>query len=163
MFCPSPGMMIEIDCIAYKPEPAGKIRSRSKVSLTEDHHVIQTLPSNGANHPLRECIPPGTPGCADDLLHTQGLDSTMKLVSIRRIPLADQVALATLFGQNFHYLLPGPFSARRFRDSEVKDLPALMLQHEKHEQHLHADRRYREEVNRDAFSHVILEERLPGL
>jgi hypothetical protein len=45
------------------------------VSLTEDHHVIQTFTSNGADHPLRECILPWTPGRADDLLHAQGLES----------------------------------------------------------------------------------------
>jgi hypothetical protein len=50
-----------------------------------------------------------------------------------------------------------------FRDSEMKYCPPLMLQHEKHEQNPQADRRYREEINRDDFPDVILEERFPGL
>jgi hypothetical protein len=50
-----------------------------------------------------------------------------------------------------------------FRDCEMKYLPPLMLQHEKHEQNPQPDRRYREEVNRNDFPDVILEERLPRL
>jgi len=61
--------------------------------------MIQTLTSNRADHALRECILPGTPGRADDLLHAQRLDSTPKLVAIGRITVADQVPLGALFGK----------------------------------------------------------------
>ena len=104
-----------------------------EVSLTEDYHVIQTLTSNGADHPLHKRILPGATRRADDLLHAQGLDSTPELVAIGRIAVTEQVPLATLFGQGFPYLLTGPFGARMFRDSEMKYFPPLMLQNEKHE------------------------------
>src|ERR1700730_12636070 len=51
-----------------------------------------------------------------------------------------------LFGEGFHHLLRGPFGARMFRDSEMKYLPPLMFQHEKHKQNPQADSRYSEEV-----------------
>ena len=89
--------------------------------------MIQTFTSNRADHPLRECILPGTPGRADDLLHAQRLDSTPKLVAIGRIAVADQVPLGALFGEGFHHLLRGPFGGRMFGDAEVKFSPPLML------------------------------------
>src|SRR5450631_3809133 len=118
-----------------------------QVSLTEDHHVIQTLPSNRADHALRECILPGAPGRADDLLHAQRLNATTKLVAIDSIAVADQVPLGALFLEGLHHLLPGPLGSRMFRDCEMKYLPPLMLQHQKHKQNPQADRRYSEEVD----------------
>jgi hypothetical protein len=112
--------------------------------------------SNRADHPLRECILPGTPGCADDFLHAQRLDSTPKLVAIGRIAVADQVPLGSLFREGFHHLLRGPFGVRMFRNSEMKHLPPLMLQHEKHEQNPQADSRYGEEVDGDDLPNVVL-------
>jgi hypothetical protein len=114
--------------------------------------MIQTLTSNRADQPFRECILPGTPGSADDLLHAQRLDSTTKLVSINGIAVADQVPLGTLFGQGFHHLLPGPFGARMFSDAEVTP---LMLEHNKHEQNPQPDRRYSEEIDSDDLPNVV--------
>src|ERR1700730_2573506 len=61
-----------------------------------------------------------------------------------------------LFGEGFHHLLRGPFGARMFRDSEMKYLPPLMFQHEKHKQNPQADSRYREEVDGDDLPNVVL-------
>jgi hypothetical protein len=95
-------------------------------------------------------------GRTDDLLHAQRLDSTPELVAIGRIAIADQVPLGALFRECFHHLLSGPFGARMFRDSEMKYLPPLMLQHEKHEQNPQADCRYGEEVDGDDLPNVVL-------
>jgi Phage integrase family len=59
------------------PEPWRAGHHLGEVSLTEDHHVIQTLTSNRTDHPLCECILPRTPGRADDLLAwpTTGFDA----------------------------------------------------------------------------------------
>src|ERR1700730_5168952 len=61
-----------------------------------------------------------------------------------------------LFGEGFHHLLRGPFGARMFRDSEMKYLPPLMFQHEKHKQNPQADSRYSEEADADVLPSVVL-------
>jgi hypothetical protein len=58
--------------------------------------------------------------------------------------------------EGFHHLLRGPFGVRMFRNSKMKHLPPLMLQHEKHEQNPQADSRYGEEVDGDDLPNVVL-------
>jgi hypothetical protein len=43
-----------------------------------------------------------------------------------------------------------------FGDAEMKNLGTLVFDHEEHEQHLQADRRHGEEVNREDLADVIL-------
>jgi hypothetical protein len=93
--------------------------------------MIQTLMSNRANQPFGECVLPRTSWRADDLFDPQRLNSASKLVAIDNVTVADQIWLSLPFGEGFDHLLRGPFGARMFRDSEMKYLPPLMLQHEK--------------------------------
>jgi hypothetical protein len=46
---------------------------------------------------------------------------------------------------------------------EVQDAPSIMGQHQKHVEYLEADRRHREEVDRNQLLRVILQECAPGL
>ncbi len=78
----------------------------------------------------------------DDLFDPQRLNSASKLVAIDNVTVADQIWLSLPFNEGFDHLLRDPFGARMFRDSEMKYLPPLMLQHEKHKQNLQTEGRH---------------------
>jgi len=50
--------------------------------LTEHHHMIEAFPPNRADQSLGEGILPGTPGCGDDLSHSQRSDATAKFAAV---------------------------------------------------------------------------------
>ena len=134
-----------------------------KVSLIENHNMVQTLTSNRANQPFGQCVLPRTPRRSDDVIDPQRLYPVPELVAIDSVTVADQVCFGVPFGEGFDHLLCGPFGTRVFRDPEMKHLPPLMLQHDKNEQNPQADSRHGEEVDSDDFPEVVLQESLPSL
>ena len=59
--------------------------------LVEDDHMVETLTSNGADHPFDEWILPRGARCGKDLLHPKTVDATIEvrsvgLVSVRICP-----------------------------------------------------------------------------
>jgi hypothetical protein len=48
-------------------------------------------------------------------------------------------------------------------DIEMQHLATTVFEHDEHEQHSHADRRYREEIDRHQLTEVVVKKRLPSL
>ncbi|MCU1293437.1 MAG: hypothetical protein JWP08_2287 [Bryobacterales bacterium] len=68
--------------------------------------------------------------------------------------------------QRRHFEAPSassPLSCRMCCHREVKNVPALMRQHQEHIQDLKANRRHGEEINRNEALEVVFQERSPSL
>ena len=50
--------------------------------LVEDDHVVETLTSNGADHPFDQWILPRRARCGKDLLHPEAADATVEVRSV---------------------------------------------------------------------------------
>ena len=50
--------------------------------LVEDDHVVETLTSNGADHPVDQWILPRGARCGKDLLHPETVDATIEVRSV---------------------------------------------------------------------------------
>ena len=118
------------------------------MSLTQNHDVIQAFPSNRTDQPFHECILPGTSGGCEDLLYSERVNATAKLVAVDGVTVANQIMLGITFCEGFYDLLRRPFGGRMFGDTEVKDSAALVFDHEENKQYLQADRRHGEEIDR---------------
>ena len=77
-------------------------------------------------------------------------------MAVERITVADEVTLRIAFRKSFDNLLTGPFGGWMFGDPRVKNSSPPMLDHQEHEQYPQADRRHREEIDRDDLSDMIL-------
>src|SRR5713101_2226918 len=65
------------------------LQQPAKVSLIQNHNMVQALTSNRANQPLGKCVLPRTPRCSDNLFDPQGLDSVPKCAAVAGITVAD--------------------------------------------------------------------------
>jgi hypothetical protein len=79
------------------------------------------------------------------------------------VTVAEQEAWELVKGKCFPQLLCGPLRGRMSGHIEVQDATSVMGQHQKHVEYLEADRRHREEVDRNQLLRVILQECAPGL
>jgi len=133
-----------------------------EVALAEDHHMIQALPADAADHPLGICILPRTPRRGQDLVHAQVYEPLLKPLAIYRISVAEQVLRSSLPGEGCDELLCCPLRCRMLGHIEMEDLPPVVRQHDQHEEDLEPDRRHGEEIEGNELRHVGLEEGPPG-
>ena len=92
--------------------------------------MIQALTANRTDQPFREGILPWAPGCGDNLLHGQGLNTATKCIAIDRVTIPNQIPFGFTFRKHLGHLLSRPFRCRMFGDAKVKNSPALMLDDE---------------------------------
>ncbi len=79
------------------------------------------------------------------------------------IAIAQQIAWCRVPRKGFSQLARRPFGGRVSGDGAVENAPTIVGQHQEDGQNLKADRRYREEVDRNQALHMVLQERPPGL
>ncbi len=53
--------------------------------LVEDNHMVETLTSNGADHPLDQWILPRRARCGKDLLHPETGDASIEVRSVELV------------------------------------------------------------------------------
>ena len=59
--------------------------------LIKDDHVVETLTSNGADHPFDEWILPRGARCGKDLLYPETVDATIEVRSVGLVSVPYQV------------------------------------------------------------------------
>src|SRR5215469_17124950 len=125
--------------------------------------MIQAVTPDGSDQPFHVGPLPWTCWRAEDFLDAHASDSLLELTPIDLVTIAQQVAWCGIFGKRLYHLLSCPTSRRMLRHVEVNDAPAMMSQHDKHEQHPKADGRHGEEVDRDEMLDMVVQESPPGL
>src|SRR5215472_16664915 len=112
-------------------------------------HMIQAVTPERSDQPLHVGSLPWTCGRGEDFLDAHASDSLLELTPIDLVTIAQQVPWCRIFRKRLYHLLSCPTSRRMLHHVEMNDAPAMMSQHDEHEQHPKADRRYGEEVDRD--------------
>src|SRR6266567_236431 len=79
------------------------------------------------------------------------------------VPVSDQVAWRSVFGERFQDLLSGPSRRRMFGHVEMNHPAPTMDQNHQNEQNPKSRGGHGKEIDRDQILHVIVEECLPGL
>src|SRR5713101_1752683 len=131
--------------------------------FAEDDYMVQTLAPNGTYHALHVGPLPRRSRSREHFLSVHVLYLLSESVAENLIAIAEQIARDLIKRKCFAQLLCRPF--RRGMRGDIKmDYPApVMRQHQKHVQHLEADRRHGEEVDGHQVLDVIVQEGTPGL
>jgi hypothetical protein len=103
-----------------------------QAGLVEDHHVIQALASNGADHVFHIRALPGRAWGRQHWLDAHGLDLLDELLAEDPVPVAEQIAGHGALRKCLPQLVSRPFCRRMLRNSNMNDTPAVMCQHQKY-------------------------------
>ena len=133
-----------------------------KMPLVEHHNVIETLPPHGADQTFDVRILPGRPGSGEHLGDAESGYPMAEGEAVHSIAIPKQVPRGRFPGEGLHQLMSCPLSRRMLGHVEVEDLSPLVGQDEEAEQHLESGGRHGEEVDRDKFTYVVVEEAAPG-
>ena len=135
----------------------------AEVSLAEDEHMIQALPADRADEPLRERVLPRAPRRRENLVDAYALHAAPKWLTVDAIAVAEEIGRCRLVGEGVDDLLTGPDSGGVLGDVEVDDAPAVLSEHDENEEDAEASGRHGKEVDRDQVPDMVGEERPPGL
>ena len=97
-----------------------------QMPLAENDDMIQTLSANRSDHAFAVGILPGRARRNRDLVNAQTLDPCSEMVSIRSVPIPDQVAWRFVERKRLDDLLSRPLRSRMQGDIEVHD-PATIV------------------------------------
>ena len=125
--------------------------------------MIEALATDRSDKSLDVRRLPGRTVCDHDLLDTHVLDPLAQEIAVDRIPITDQESRRLVFGERLDDLFSCPLGRRVRSDVEVGDHAAMMAEDDEAEQYAERRCRYREEVNGDDVSNMIVEERTPRL
>ena len=117
--------------------------------FVERNEEIQALAAYGPDQPLTIGIDLGRP--RRRLQHFQSEPLRQLVIDICRkdgVPVVDQEAIRSLARERFAILLQRPFRGGMRGDIKMDPPTSVMHQPQKHVQHLEADRRHGEEVDR---------------
>ena len=88
--------------------------------LIKDDHVVETLTSNGADHPFDKWILPRGARCGKDLLYPETVDGTIEVRSVALVSIPYQVPRRRVPWKSIDHLLRRPLGRRMFGDIEMK-------------------------------------------
>ena len=100
------------------------------MGLVQDHDMIEELPANGADEPLRRPILPGTLDRCALRVQTEALDHLGDCGGEDGVVVVDQESMARRIGEGFAQLLAHPLSGGSRCDIEGKDAPSPMIERE---------------------------------
>ena len=131
--------------------------------FTEDDHVVETFSPNRPDHSLTVRVLPRGLDRGLHFLHAEALDRLPKLQPEYTVIVAQDVLRRGVPRECLDQLASGPNRCGRAGHVEVNNLTAFMGEDQEDVQDLERGRRYSEEIDRNRFPHVVLEERFPGL
>jgi hypothetical protein len=108
------------------------LQQSPNVPFIQNHNVVQTLPSNRANQPLGKCVLPRTPRCSDNLLDSERLDSTAKLIAIAGVAVTDQVPRSIPLGKVSLIKTSCAFKINKLQRGQSKTVPVVFLACSRH-------------------------------
>src|SRR4029453_10003097 len=139
-------------------------RQRSfEVAGVDNDVMVETLPANGADESFGVRILPRTSRCGQNFFHSQRLDSRSNLAAVNAVPIADKITGSVSIGERLDDLLGGPGCRGMLSDIEMQHLATTMFQYDKHEQHLHGDRRHCKKIDGHHLTEMVVEKGLPRL
>src|SRR5262245_42465836 len=94
------------------------------MALANHHDVVQTFPSNRANHPLGIRVLPRCARRDDRFLDVQHRRLVRKSLSIDTIAVPDQIPSGLLLSARLEQLSRRPFRCRMLRDIEMHEAGA---------------------------------------
>src|SRR6266481_9492257 len=147
-----PGSMVVVD-VGRENTP--------QVPLVEEDCVIQTFSADRADDALDVCILPRGSRCCDDLLKTHNLDALTESVTIRIVPVPQEVARGSVPRKGLGYLEGKPYLCRMPGDLEMSNLPAVVPEDDHHVQHLKGGADHDEHIDGGDRLHMLLQEGAP--
>jgi hypothetical protein len=129
----------------------------------EDDHMIEALAPNGSNHAFDIGTLSRRARCRQNFADTHVSYVFSEVIAKNSVTIAEREARELVKGKCFPQLLCGPLRGRVSGHIEGQDATSVMGQHQKHAEYLEADRRHREEVDRNRLVGVIFQEFAPGL
>jgi hypothetical protein len=84
-------------------------------------------------------------------------------LAVDLVTIAEEIGGRGVLREGVHYLLGYPSSGGMLGNVEVEDTPAVMGEDDEDEEDMQAGGGYREEVEGDEISDMVVEERPPGL
>ena len=139
------------------------LQMMGQAGAVEDDDVVQTFAANRANDPFHVGPLPRRPWSRQYLFDSHDFHLLYELLAEDPVPIPQEIAGCRLSREGLPELVRRPFCGRVGGDAEVENASAVVRQHQKHVKNLKADRRHREEVDRNHARHVIFQEGSPGL
>src|SRR5215471_6059456 len=99
-----------------------------QAGFTEDDHVIQALPPNGAGHALDVRTLPRRSSRSQQFLNAQLFHLLGEIGTEDAVAVAQQIARRAVPQKRLPQLLRGPFRGRMSGDAKMQNAPPLMRQ-----------------------------------
>jgi len=125
--------------------------------------MIETLPPDRADEPLRVGILPRAVGRREDVADPHALDASPKRLPVDAVAIAEEVGRRGVVRERVDDLLGGPGGGGMLGDVEVDDAPAMVVEHDHDEQDAEPSGGHGEEIDRDQVSDMIGQEGSPSL
>ena len=125
--------------------------------------MVETLTSNGADHPFDQWILPRGARCGKDLLHPKTGDATVEVRSVELVSIPYQVPRRRVPWKSIDHLLRRPLGRRMFGDIEMNDTATVMAKDDEDEQNSEGCGRQSEKVERHQVLCMIIEKAPPSM
>src|SRR5207244_13027425 len=117
--------------------------------FTQNEDMVQTLPPDRADEPLREGILPRAVGRREDFADPHALNASPKRRPVDAVAIAEEVGRRGVVRERVDELLGGPGGGGMLGHVEVEDAAALVGQHDEDEEDVQVSGGNGEEVDRD--------------
>src|SRR5262245_55460382 len=135
----------------------------TKVPLAKHNDMVEAIPSDRSNEPLRTSVLPWGACCSRPIANTHRLQPTENDVAIDAITVANDVAGRLLPPICLGQLAGNPFRSRMRRGTHPQKLATTVLQDQQSVQQPKRDGRDQEQIHRCDAVGVIAQEGLPAL
>ena len=132
-----------------------------QMPLAQNDDVVEAFATDAADHPLDVGRLPRTPRCGHHLLDAHRLDPTAEVGAVDPISVSEENPRRRVPRECLYDLLSRPPRRRVIGDVEVHDCAPVVSEDYQDEEHLEANRRDCEEVQRHQLLDVVGEERPP--
>mgnify|MGYP001817640798 CR=1 FL=1 len=138
-------------------------KNSPQVILTNDDQMVDAVPAQGSNQPLRIGILPGRSWSRLHFLHAHVTHTACELVTVDAVAVTEEIPRGGVPWKRFQDLLCGPSRAGRISHVEMDDPSTLVSQNDENEEDPECHRGHREEIDGDQVPSVVAEERSPTL
>jgi hypothetical protein len=133
------------------------------MAFIENDDVVETVSAYRPDKALNIGILPRRPGCRENFLDGEALNTTAEVVAVDTVAVAHQVLGRRVLGECLNDLLGGPVRAGVAGDVPVQDAPAVVGEDEKDVEDAKSRGGHGEEVDRGERTDMVVEESAPGL
>src|SRR3990172_8895472 len=137
------------------------IHDSLQMPFVEDKHVIQALPSERPDKPLRNRIGLRRPDGRADFPDPEGADLAAEFVPINAVPVADQVFRRFPLEAGVDHMLPRPRRRRVAGHPDMDDLSRRVVDQKEHVQRLERQRPHRQKITRPNVLRMPCQELFP--